>query len=236
MTVGHFPEFDLVDGALRQLGTGQSVTEAHGNLCGLACVRGRAAAGMWMAALVEREAGGPSEGRAGDDSGQLLSEEDRQILQHLAISSCAVLDAGDMSFMPLLPPDESPLPERTAGLAGWCAGFMEGLGEADGGGPAREVLEAATSREILGDFGEIARLNLDHEVDPQVDRQDSDLEAESAYAELVEFVRVSAQLLFEELYPVRQGLGVGRDQAFGQGFGQSVDQSFGKGLGEPPLH
>ena len=50
----------------------------------------------------------------------------------------------------------------------------------------------------MEDFGEIARVTLGDD--------ETDLEAEAAYTELVEFVRVSVQLVFEEFYDVRRGV------------------------------
>lgn len=187
MTTGNSPSFDLVDSALRQLGAGDGATEAHGSLCGLACVLGPRAPAIWVAGLAEE--GGQR--RPG-------AEVEIRLLGELASSTCAALSQGDMSFAPLLPPDDSPLAVRAEALAGWCAGFMHGLGEAGGGRATREALDTETSREIMEDFYDIARLTLDGE--------ESDLEAEAAYTELVEFVRVGVQLLFDELYDVRQQL------------------------------
>jgi uncharacterized protein YgfB (UPF0149 family) len=53
----------------------------------------------------------------------------------------------------------------------------------------------------MQDFAEIARVTLGED--------ETELEAEAAYAELVEFVRVSVQLLFEELHDVRHGVAAG---------------------------
>jgi uncharacterized protein YgfB (UPF0149 family) len=120
------------------------------------------------------------------------------VLDDLAAVTCAALLDGDMSFSPLLPPDDRSLSFRAEGLADWCAGFMHGLGAATGAAAARQALGGDVTREIMEDFGEITRITLDDE--------ESDLEAEAAYTELVEFVRVSVQLVFDELYDVRQGL------------------------------
>jgi uncharacterized protein YgfB (UPF0149 family) len=102
-----------------------------------------------------------------------------------------------MAFYPLLPPDDRPLSLRADGLADWCSGFMHGLGEAAASGAGRDVLGGEVMREIMEDFAEIARVTLGDD--------ETDLEAEAAYTELVEFVRVSVQLVFEELRDVRQG-------------------------------
>lgn len=176
----------MIDDALRRLGAAGGAPEAHGSLCGLVCFLGARAAPVWMAGLLETVA---TERRAsGPDSG---------VLDDLAATTCAALDDRDMSFAPLLPPDDRPLAQRAAGLAEWCAGFMHGLGEAASHRAAAAALDAGIMHEIMTDFGEISRLTLGEE--------EPDLEAETAYTELVEFVRVSVQLVFEELQALRAG-------------------------------
>jgi uncharacterized protein YgfB (UPF0149 family) len=182
MATANTPSFDLVDSTLRQLGATGGAPEAHGSLCGLACFPGT----VWVASLVESGAGTSSP-----------DQEDTSVLGALAEVTYASLFEGDMSFSPLLPPDDRPLAARAEGLAEWCAGFMHGLGEAAGDRSASEALSSEVSQEIMEDFGEIARVRLGDD--------ETDLEAETAYADLVEFVRVSVQLMFEELYSVRQG-------------------------------
>lgn len=184
MASGNLPSFDLVDSALRQLGANANVAEAHGSLCGLTCVLGAYAPAMWVSTLL----GGDTAADAADQHGGVLGD--------LATATCAALAGVDMTFSPLLPPDDCPLALRADGLAEWCAGFMQGLGEAVAGRAADDAFASDVTREIMEDFGEIARVTLgDDETDDQ---------AERAYAELVEFVRVSVQLLFEEFYGVRQ--------------------------------
>jgi uncharacterized protein YgfB (UPF0149 family) len=178
------PSFEVVARALRRLGVTDGPTSAHGSLCGLACVLGARARGVWVAGLAG------TDGAADDGSAGVLGD--------LASATCAALADGEMSFMPMLPPDDAPLPARAEGLAEWCSGFMHGLGEAAGSGAVGAALDGALTREIMGDFAEIARVTLGDD--------ESDLEAEAAYTELVEFVRVSVQLVFEELHELRQGM------------------------------
>jgi uncharacterized protein YgfB (UPF0149 family) len=183
--VDTLPTIDEVDQALRDLGAGAAGPEAHGGLCGLVCVLGAEGPATWVAEL--RPGAGPAPGApagAGD------------ILRGLATVTCQALTEGDMSFVLLLPGDEVPLGDRTEALAVWCTGFLEGLGTA--AGRSRYDLSGnEVAREILADFSEIARAGFES--------GEPDGEAEAAYVELVEFVRVSVQLLFEELYPLRRG-------------------------------
>lgn len=186
------PGFDVVDGVLRRIGAAGGVPEAHGTFCGLVCFLGRQAGAVWVAGL---EA-------AGQQTVQPEQGVESGILGDLATTTLAALSEGDMSFSPLLPPDDRPLSLRATGLAEWCAGFMHGLGEAAGHRAAHDALGGDVTQEIMADFSEIARVTLGGE--------ETELEAETAYTELVEFVRVSVQLIFEELHAVRENLSSAR--------------------------
>ena len=98
----------------------------------------------------------------------------------------------DMEFEPLLPPDTESLEERTQALAEWCQGFLYGLG-------AGSIPDAS---ELPGEVGEVVRdfIEITH---ADVDVDQGEESNENAYAELVEFVRVGVQLLFEELAVAR---------------------------------
>lgn len=81
-----------------------------------------------------------------------------------------------------LPDDETPLHKRAAALADWCQGFLYGLGASGCGNLS------AQAEEILRDFRAISQL------DPTVEGE----EEEQALVELVEYVRIAAQLLYAE--------------------------------------
>jgi uncharacterized protein len=98
------------------------------------------------------------------------------------------LRSTDMQFDLLLPDEADTLEERTRALGLWCNGFLYGLGS-NGAADPRQL--SADVAEIVRDLGEISRAG--------VDGQDSEEANEVAFAELVEFVRVGVQLVFEEL-------------------------------------
>jgi uncharacterized protein YgfB (UPF0149 family) len=100
--------------------------------------------------------------------------------------------AKEMEFELLLPQDEEPLDARTEALAQWCQGFLYGLGTS--------VVQDESG--LPGDIGEIVR-DLTEITHVAVDTAQSDESNESAYAELVEFVRIGVQLVFDELAPLR---------------------------------
>ena len=92
----------------------------------------------------------------------------------------------------LLPGDEQPIDARATALGQWCQGFLYGLGTSAIDDVTRLPGEVG---EIVRDLSEITRIGVDGSETLETN--------ESAYAELVEFVRVGVQLLFEELAPYR---------------------------------
>ena len=109
-------------------------------------------------------------------------------LRELFEATAAALRQPDMEFELLLPDDDEPIEVRTAALAQWCQGFLYGLGA--GAIPDASELPGEVG-EMVRDFARSSRAGVDAAQDAESN--------ESAYAELVEFVRVGVQLLFEEL-------------------------------------
>jgi uncharacterized protein YgfB (UPF0149 family) len=115
----------------------------------------------------------------------------REVLFALARETVAQLGSPELDFAPLLPDDEAPLDVRTLAMADWCSGVLAGIGSATvppAGWPE-------TVREVITDFAEIAKAAVGDE--------DSDEVNESSYTEIVEYLRASAQLVFEELIDPR---------------------------------
>jgi len=103
------------------------------------------------------------------------------------VSALADMQTG---FMPLLPEDAVGLGERARSLGAWCEGFLYGLA-----GRIKLDLRQCTDevREIVKDFTQFTRASLDAGDDLEVE--------EGAYGELVEYIRVGAQLVYMELHP-----------------------------------
>lgn len=116
-----------------------------------------------------------------------MGEWDRDDLREQTESALkslqAELEASELSFRPMLPMDERPLEERTRCLAHWCSGFLSGFGAGEPTIAPGETTEAVHLLE------QIARATTEAEADTEAE--------ESAYAELVEFVRVAVLLLRE---------------------------------------
>ena len=116
----------------------------------------------------------------------------RTVLLSLIIETLEKLNDSEMTFYPLLSPDTEPLIDKTLSLSSWCQGFIDGFG--------LTIAQKNTSiypidqdiiGEIIEDFSQISKLTS-----ASVMNQDGE---ELAYMEVVEYVRVSTQLIFEEM-------------------------------------
>ena len=94
-----------------------------------------------------------------------------------------------------MPDEDDALEERMRELAVWCHGFLAGLGWA--GLDIESDIASEQLKEIIEDFLEISRADPAPEADARG--------AEFDFAELIEYVRVSVQLAFEELAARRSG-------------------------------
>ena len=152
--------------------------EAHGTLAGSLCTAVSYRFEDWLLEILP-------DGRAQADAAA-------NALREVYARTAQALVGDDPAFDLLLPEEEQPIDARTAALAQWCQGFLYGLGS--------RVIQDASG--LPGDAGEVVR-DLSEITRVGVDGDDGEESNESAYTELVEFVRVGVQLVFAELEPVR---------------------------------
>ncbi|HEX3951002.1 MAG TPA: UPF0149 family protein [Steroidobacteraceae bacterium] len=153
--------------------------EAHGSLCGALCSMSPYKMQDWVNEILP--------------DGAALSDESSAMIERVFTATATSFGEQGMEFEPLLPEDEEPLNGRANALALWCTGFLYGLGT--GYVSDLESLGGDVG-EIVRDFTEISRASGED--------ADGDESNEQAYAELVEFIRVAAQVVFEELLPLRR--------------------------------
>jgi uncharacterized protein YgfB (UPF0149 family) len=151
--------------------------EAHGTLAGSLCTAVGFRFEDWLLEILPDGRGRP---------------ESTSALRELYTDTWDSLEGLRMEFHPLLPEDEEPIGARTAALAQWCHGFLYGLG-------SNAIPDAAG---IPGEVGEVVR-DFTEITHADVDGTDSEEQNENAYAELVEFVRVGVQLVFDEFAGLR---------------------------------
>jgi hypothetical protein len=169
--------------------------ELHGGVSGALCAGGPVAAARWVDDFFA-------------DHEVTHLQAVHHVVQDLVRATWQMLESGDLAFEPLLPDEDEPLDEQVQALAHWCHGFLGGLAAnapelaqrvPQGGGAKRAAasgepdVTAAEVAEILKDFAEISRAGLDEE-----DAEDRNT-ADFALAELKEYARVSAQIVFESL-------------------------------------
>lgn len=164
------PDFDELANHLLEQGIQSSPSELHGCLAGLFAGGAGRERSIGLAGLVKA--------LDIDVHGELA--DGLQLMYARTVSSA---ESENLHFDPLLPDDATELPQRTQALADWCRGFLCGFAEGRVSAGLTEAGVAADSAEALRDFAAIAQADAEED-DPE--------EAERAYAELVEYLRVAA--------------------------------------------
>jgi len=186
----HLVDFESIDGLFARRGLDLDPAECHGSLCGLLCasdtVKGSAWVNQVLAGRLELPAADaqPLPGGAGD--------EDHAPLLILYKNTAGQLEDPEYGFSLLLPDDDVPLTQRVEALSHWCEGFLLGLGF---GGVQDQAKLPGDSHEVMQDFVEISRLGHGEAGGSNED--------EAAFAEIVEYVRMAALVVYEELRPLR---------------------------------
>jgi hypothetical protein len=181
-------EYETLRDSLAHSGAIVELAELHGGVCGALCGGGPPAAERWLDDCFK-------------DQDVTMAEDVQAPLREIVGVSWRTLDGKDLAFEPLLPDDESPLDEQVQALGLWCHGFLGGLGASAPDVARGPVLKRRTDTaaspvaidEIVADFSEISRVGLSD--DDTVDRNQADF----ALAELKEYVRVSVQIVFDDL-------------------------------------
>lgn len=174
----------------------ESASEVHGILIGILCRNAFAPTGKWVQAL-------ELEGSVSDTRFQTVREQLDDVWNY----SHQSLNQIETEFEPLLPSDDESLSERSAELGAWSQGFLYGFSlqeavvegmSAEGEEENEEESEEEISQivtEILQDVVEISQV-ASHIDGDDVESIESN---EAAFIELVEYLRVSIQLVFEEM-------------------------------------
>jgi uncharacterized protein YgfB (UPF0149 family) len=184
-------DYDTLRESLLEAGALLALPELHGGVSGALCAGGPVAAERWLDGLF-----------AANEAADLTTLRDS--LRDLVQATWRTLGGGELGFEPLLPEEDAPLEDQVQALALWCHGFLNGLGtiapELTPRGVTAAGVDGATAREvaeILADFAEISRAGVGED-----DAADRD-QAGFALAEIKEYARVSAQIVFEDLAQLR---------------------------------
>ena len=175
---------DELDHALRRCGATWDAAQTHGLLAGRLAIAGADSGFGWLSQVLE-----------GTDSADALRSECEVMLSALFESTYRQLAERQSEFEPLLPDDDDSAAVRAAALARWCEGFLHGLVSSEHSDALKERLSADPLADIIKDMLQITRATVEDESDEESN--------EAAYTELVEYLRVAAQLTYEELVEFR---------------------------------
>lgn len=175
-------KFSDAAAALAAANTAVTVAEAHGALCGALCASHDYSVDQWLEEVSDEIE------MAGSDSALTA----KTLLTTIFNETEQALRGQQMEFGPLLPEDTLPLAQRAEGLAQWCQGFLYGFGAL--AGTARTL--SAEVDEVLRDLTQIARVTAGDSEPTEEDEED--------YMEIVEYVRVGVQTIYDELRPTLQ--------------------------------
>ena len=173
--------FDYIDKIRQKSGISIDVSECHGKISACLCSEN-----MTAEALL------PEEINTDESSLSAETMKLKTVLLSLIAETLEQLNDAEMSFYPLLSPDAESLTDRTLSLSRWCQGFIDGFGLVIA---QKNISIAQIEQDIIGeiieDFSQISKLSS-----ASVMNEDGE---ELAYMEVVEYVRVGVQLIFEEM-------------------------------------
>ena len=178
-------DHDLLNTALSRCGATWDASQAHGLLSSQLAVAGPVAGGAWRATVLD-----------GTDSSTPAQRECIDLLEMLFDSTRSTLAERQSAFTPLLPDDSDTADARTRALAHWSEAYLHGLVSTQCDDALKARLAAEPVADIIKDMLQITLAAVDEEADDDVN--------EAAYAEIVEYLRVAAQLIYEELAEFRQ--------------------------------
>ncbi len=175
---------DELDAALKRCGASWDAGQAHGLLCSRLAILGADAGIGWLDQILE-----------GSDPDNALRRECESMLDALYAYTHRQLADRQSEFEPLLPDDSDSTITRADAIARWCEGFLHGLVSGSPDENLKERLSSDPLSDIIKDMLQITRAAVDEGLD--------DEKNESAYTDLVEYLRVAVQLTYEELAEFR---------------------------------
>lgn len=179
-----YPDYNQITDALRDTSATISPAEAHGLLCGVICATPDTTKPEW-----ERLVLGTTPDPSAFDT-----------LQQLFLSSVTQMSEFELEFTLVLPDDEVSINDRAEALGTWCQGFLVGLQQ---GTLSLGDNAEAEGAEALNDIAEIAQVSYGDIASAEED--------ETAYVELVEYVRLAVLMLYHEFRTVPPGSATSND-------------------------
>ena len=172
--------YETLEARLRAADADSGAAEAHGLLCGKVTAGGRSTPDVWLEHLL-----------GADNTLSAAAQECRELLEGLQTDILSEFNDESFGFEVMLPNDSRPLALRTRALGEWCEGYLYGLAL---GGVRQDTAKTEMVEEVMKDFYDISHAGFATEAPDEDD--------ETAYAEIVEYLRISVLLLYQELQAV----------------------------------
>lgn len=166
-----------LNAALALAGVDADAAEAHGLVCGVVCQQLHHSQRADVIHLLT----------AGIADSPAMLDALRLPIEQMQDNARAGLMSGDSEFVLLLPDDDEAVEIRTEALAQWCQGFLLGLLHDDG---VQLNKLPDNSRELVTDIQAVSL----------AEAGDDNSADDWALNEIIEYVRVGVQVIFEELY------------------------------------
>ncbi len=173
-------DYNEIDIGLIEASAGTRASECHGLITAYFVFNNELQMGLLRDHLV-----------SGLEDAQALDQA-YAVINKIAEDVASTLESEEIIFDLLIPDDDEPLTLRTQALSEWCAGFISGLGVA---GLNEQHSLQNESEEFIQDLSKIARL----ETEPEEDE-----DSETAFVELIEYVRIGVLMLHQDWHPNTQ--------------------------------
>lgn len=167
-----FPTYTAVTSALKKTPEKPEGAQVHGLFSGLLCANPKKAGENWQRLLL----------------GEEPNPTALEILQELYESTYHQLSEFSFEFSLLLPSDSKDIRVRAEALGLWCQGFLMGLRQ---GHIRIEHRSPGEVTDAINDIIEIAQVNYEDILENEED--------ETAYFELVEYVRLAVLMIYQDL-------------------------------------
>lgn len=173
-------DFDLIADVFVTESISASPAELHGQLCGYLASGVTLPLEDWLSMVVEF-----------CDIEGWKEEASRAAIVELYTATLTLLQNGEYALVPCMSDDDAELCERGVTLSQWAHGFLAGYGLS---GQKKDLSEE--TKQILRDFANISGMQA--EMRSLEDNNDN----EADLTELVEYVRLSAMMLYSEHHEV----------------------------------
>jgi uncharacterized protein YgfB (UPF0149 family) len=166
------PSYAVLTKAIQKIQPNGHAAQIHGLLCGILCAHSNKTDNRWEEFV----------------PGIKNNKKVHDLLKEIIEINYQQLSEFSFEFNLILPKEKTDINERAEALGLWCQGFLTGLDLADISIQSREPGQVS---EALNDMMEISEIDFG-----EIAQNDED---ESAYYELVEYVRLSVVMIFHEL-------------------------------------